>query len=193
MNNIKTFILKSLLMILLYTFINEDSAQTRNTSFEIKTNPGQANKDTSKNDLDNNLANFPFQIGIDIGTGLPPIKFEKYAQFGITGYLDINFYKRILFFELEMGGTKINRKDGISSYVSIGLSLNAIKFGKSRIIFQGGFGGYSKVESYTLLPIATIRYMFVLHKLIGLTTSVKFPFVGSYIPYFTIGTQFCTN
>ncbi len=144
--------------------------------------------DTSKQRGDN-LSNFPFQIGIDIGAGISNEN-NQYVKWIVIGYFDINILERVVFFEIEVGRAKLNQIEGTRLYSSLGFKLNLIKFYNHRIIFQGGLFAY-----YQMYPniYVSAKYMYCINKLVGLTASVRLPF-GNYVrPLFTIGAQFFTN
>ena len=150
---------------------------------------GNALNDTSKKRGDN-LSNFPFQIGIDIGAGIPN-KDDQYVKWIIIGYFDINILERVVFLDIEAGRAKLNQIEGTKLYGSLGLKLNLIKFYNNRIIFQWGLYFYHQMYPNVFV---SAKYMYCINKLFGITTSVRLPLFGNYVrPLFSIGVQFFTN
>jgi len=191
----KTYLIFLLIIsVIMLSEFNILFCQSRDSEFRFSKNNNDVliiKVDSTKPGNDN-LSNFPFQIGIDIGTGVQN-QFYHYGKWGVIGFFDINVYQRMLFFELELGKTQLNNIDGISTYTSLGLKLNIIKFGKHRIIINGGYSAFTKYNSFVPIPIGTIKYQYCISKLLGITASIKFNYGGCYYPFFCIGTQFYTN
>lgn len=155
--------------------------QKNNRNFEVL-------KDSS---LEKNLKNFPFQIGLEAGGSVAGNKTSNYGIFVLIGSFDFNLFRKIIHFKLELGAASIkNYEEILSSYVSLGLNLKILNIDKSRLFLHGGISGIrnSRIrneESFSL--IFSMKYVYVVSELIGISLAVKTLFAGSFNPLLTLG------
>lgn len=179
---LKIFACKLLLVIILNVHSQTQNEKLFESDLRLKEN--------------NNLKNFPLQFGIEIGKSVRFYNKDDFTKIGIIGYVDFNIYKKIFFIKLEGGSILLNDKietqgeyfDRISGYAFIGLNIIFLKYKKNRFMVSGGIAVINK----GFLPFLTssLKYLYIINKYIGLTASVKYPFIRGDNPYVSIGLQF---
>lgn len=147
------------------------------------------------NDFDN-IKNFPFQFGLELGTTIP--RENEFVNVGFIGSIDINLSKRLTFLRFELGVFSINA-DRLTSfneedtefpaYASLGINVRAISFGKSRFFTSLSMG---VVTDYWFFPVFALKYVYNVDRYLGLTSAIRYPFYGK-MPFITLGLQIFTN
>ena len=146
-----------------------------------------------------NIKNFPFQFGLELGTSI--FRKDDYANIGFIGSMDINLFKRAAFLRFELGVLSINT-DYVKSFnegdagdtdapafASLGLNIKPVAFGKSRFFTCLGLG---VVTDSWLFYVITLKYVYNVNRFLGFTSSVRYPFYGKSA-FITIGLQIFTN
>ena len=177
-------------------FINKDSNQFKSNSIDV------INRDFIKINTINdwNIDNFPFQFGLELGLSPRIISKDNFVNIGVLGSMDINLYKRLIFIKFELGRMNINDNIELKgadysrtvTYGSLGLNYKILKFGKKNSIFLSlGAGAVTQGEFPFLL--FSLKYVYIIDRFIGVTTSIKYPFIHSNNPFIGIGFQFFNN
>jgi len=143
-----------------------------------------------------NLKNFPFQFGLELGTTI--IRENEFVNVGFIGSMDINVSNRLTFLRFELGVFSINA-DRLTSfneedtkapaYASLGINVRAITIGKSRFFMSLSLG---VITDYWPFPVFALKYVYNVNRYLGFTSSVRYPFYGRS-PFISAGIQFFTN
>ena len=178
-NVIITFLIA--IIISLSTYISgysqaEDITDLPELSLKEKKHPGIKPAD----DFDN-IKNFPFQFGLELGTTAP--RENEFVNVGFIGSMDINLSKRLTFLRFEFGVFSINAERLTShseedadfpAYASLGVNVRAISFGKSRFFISLSLG---VVTDYWVFPVFSLKYVYNVDRYIGLTSAIRYPFM----------------
>ena len=142
-----------------------------------------------------NIKNFPFQFGLELGTSI--FRKDDYANIGFIGSMDINLFKRAAFLRFELGVLSIN--DYVTSFnegdtkapafASLGLNIKPIAFGKSSFFTCLSIG---VVTDSWLFYVITLKYVYNVNRFLGFTSAIRYPFYGKSA-FITIGLQIFTN
>ena len=147
----------------------------------------------------NNLNNFPFQFGFEVGKTIRIFKEDPYIKIGFNGYVDLNIYDKIFFLKLELGRMNLNDEIELkgedysrdATYSSFGLNWIFLRPQKSRFSIYIGLtilsGGFLPVFS------SSLRYVYIMSKYFAITTAIKYPITNGDNLYLTLGVQFFNN
>ncbi|MFZ1321095.1 MAG: hypothetical protein WAT71_06020 [Ignavibacteria bacterium] len=170
-------------------------------------NPDESNLNFKEEVFGNNLNSnqsksfddFPFEIGIEGGI---PIKIfgKSFFTSGITGFVNINLSKKLLFFKIEFGKLWLNSdlQDNTSTYSAFSITGQIIKISKiSNILIDVGYGISSSENYFNGGFKLGVTYKQSLSKLTSLMISLKMPFINEprnnefyFNPFLTVGVQF---
>ena len=191
---------RTVLIVILISFcvFNNSSAQRKDItdlpelSLKKKKHPNIKPAD----DFDN-IKNFPFQFGLELGTSV--LREDEYANIGFIGSMDVNLFRRLVFFRFEMGVLGLNA-DRITSthggdtdvpaYGSLGINVRAITIDKSRFFASLSMGAVT--DGFGYFGVFSLKYVYNVDRYLGFTSSIRYPFYGR-TPFITLGLQFFTN
>lgn len=184
------------ILILLFNFLIISVCNTQ----ELKLDNRNSSRTNSKS-LGNNIKNFPFQFGIEIGKSLRLDKNGNYINYGIIGYVDINLHRNLLYLKIEGGSINVNDRikdkgedyNRNAGFFSLGLNYNAFKTEKSRIYLHGCVSVYTTGFLLQLSANLTVKYVYVFNRFLGISSSVRVPFVLDYNPVISLGIQLFNN
>ena len=145
------------------------------------------------------MENLPLQFGLELGTS--PIRKSTYAYIGLIGSMDLDIYRRILFLRIEYGKIGVNNElyektgqyyPSNGDYGSLGLNYLFLKHRKSRFFAYLGLVAAGSKEVYLML-LASFRYVYIINRYIGISSSIRYPVVSISNPFIAIGLQFLNN
>jgi hypothetical protein len=153
------------------------------------------------NSIGNNIKNLPFQFGIEIGKSLRLDKNGNYINYGIIGYVDINLHKNLIYLKIEGGSINVNDRikdegedyNRNAGFLSLGLNYNFIKANRNRLYLHGCLSVYGNDFLPVLSGNITFRYVYVFNEIIGISSSVRLPFVHNFNPVASFGIQLFNN
>lgn len=140
----------------------------------------------------------PIQLGLDAGTSFLRKSEIIYLSTCFIGSMDINLYNKVIFLRLEAGRLFYTSYNGQFTRISLGPNFKIFKPGKSRFFL-------STVASFDFgkrgirgLLEASMRYVYLLSKVFGISTSIRYPFwntdsSGRGEPIIGIGIQLFTK
>ena len=153
--------------------------------------------DIKPDDDFDNIKNFPFQFGLELGTSI--MREDEFAHIGFIGSMDVNLFRRIVFLRFEMGVLSLNA-DRLASthggdtdapaYGSFGINVKAITIDKSR--FFTGLSMGAVTDGFYFFGVFSLKYVYNVDRYLGFTSTIRYPFFGG-APFLTVGLQIFTN